>query len=85
MTDDLAERAAPTIQVTQTRVGVNFGDHGQDVTTGIEVDPDTTVADLVAHTLMKSGPWTSDGVQPDYEGYVTIRLAKPLVEAVTHD
>lgn len=57
------------VNVILTEVGVNMGDHAQDVHTALEVSPGTTIQDLVETVL------TSDH---DYDNYVTIRLARPI-------
>ena len=54
------------VNVILTEVGVNMGDHAQDVHTALEVSLDTTIQDLVETVL------TSD------HDYVTIRLARPI-------
>ena len=57
------------VNVILTEVGVNMGDHAQDVHTALEVSPGTTIQDLVETVL------TSDH---DYGNYLTIRLARPI-------
>ena len=39
------------INALLVKVGVNMGDHGQDVTTALAVSPDESVADLVGRAL----------------------------------
>lgn len=70
------------ITATHTRVGVNMGDHGQDVTNGIDVTADTTLGELAAlmveSRFVYSGPNKTVARDGDY---ITIRLAQPLPEA----
>lgn len=69
------------ISVTLTNVGVNMGDHGQDIVNHLDVDPDMTIGQLVEAELTEPAPsWgTSAGertLKPD--NYLTIRVARPV-------
>lgn len=66
------------INVTRTRQGVNMGDHAQDVTDALEVDPNMTVKEFVqfALTEMRGYPSTR---QPMRDAYLTIRIANPVL------
>lgn len=59
------------VNVILTEVGVNMGDHAQDVQTALEVSPETTIQDLVDTVLTNDHDY-------DYGNYVTIRLARPI-------
>lgn len=69
------------ISVTLTNVGVNMGDHGQDVVNVLDVDPDMTIAHLVEAELTEPAPsWGTSAeertLKPD--NYLTIRVARPV-------
>lgn len=60
------------IQITVTEVGVNMGDHGQDVTEAYRIEPGETVVSLVRRTL------AGEGWRALHKGsYMTIRLVRP--------
>ena len=59
--------------VTLTRVGVNMGDHGQDVTTAHAIRQGESVAEMVDRLLVKQSPYS----RIDYDHFLTIRLVKP--------
>lgn len=59
------------VNALRVEVGVNMGDHGQDVTTAIDVRPDDTIGSVIERHLMKS--WPKD--QPDPNKRVEIRIA----------
>jgi hypothetical protein len=66
------------INALLTRTGVNMGDHAQDVTAAVALDPDMTVRELCQKHLMKRlwvGVQQPDLIKPDAEKYLTIRLA----------
>ncbi|MDQ0102317.1 hypothetical protein J2T10_001963 [Paenarthrobacter nicotinovorans] len=66
------------INALLTRTGVNMGDHAQDVTSAVVLDPDMTVRELCEKHLMKrswAGVQQPDLITPDAEKYLTIRLA----------
>lgn len=67
------------VNVTLTRVGLNMGDHAQDVTEAVDVDPGMTVAELVALELMSHDLWAkgSDTRKAEPDWYLTIRAARP--------
>lgn len=61
------------VQITVTEVGVNMGDHAQDVVQAFRIQPGETVESLVGRTLAISNGWRAlnDG------SYMTIRLVPP--------
>ena len=67
-----------SINALLTEVGVNMGDHGQDVTKAVVLTPEMTVQDLCEKFLTKR-TWV--GIDepmretPDAGRYLTIRLA----------
>ena len=68
------------INALVTEQGVNMGDHGQDVTRAVAIEPSETVESLLARTLCKRD-WKGElGIQED--SYLTIRLA-PLPSEMT--
>lgn len=66
------------INALLTEVGVNMGDHGQDVTKAVIVNPEMTVQELVDKFLTKR-TWMSleepRRETPADDRYLTIRLA----------
>lgn len=70
------------IQVTVTDQAANCGDHAQDITAAVYVDPDETVRDI-ALRLLRRDHWVTKGELPpvvaDSSKYLTIRLATPDV------
>ena len=60
------------IQITVTEVGVNMGDHAQDVTEAYRIEPGETVVSLVRRTLAGEG-WCALRTG----SYMTIRLVRP--------
>jgi hypothetical protein len=72
---------APQVVVAiLTRQAVGMGDHAQDLSSAVVIDPDETVGSLAARTLTKNGEWrpASDGGPlpiPDGDRYLTLRLA----------
>lgn len=68
------------IVVQKTRVGVNMGDHAQDITEAHEVAPGETVEHLVERLLSRD-VWKSLDLrtvhEPDHESYLVIRIAVP--------
>ena len=66
------------INAILTMQAVNQGDHGQDITTAIAVDPSESVGDLLARTCTKP-LWRAGGNGrsrvPDGDAYLTLRLA----------
>ncbi|GAB2457776.1 hypothetical protein [Xylanimonas ulmi] len=76
--------SAPKFTATHTRVGVNMGDHAQDVTNGIDVTPDTTLGDLAAmlhETRYVAYDTPMETVARDGD-YITIRIAQPIPDEV---
>lgn len=63
-----------SISVSYTKVGVNLGDHAQDVINMIEVGPDETVESLVRRTIESRATWS----ESPYADYLTIRIVKPF-------
>lgn len=66
------------INALLTRVGVNMGDHAQDVANAVALDPDMTVRELCEKHLTKQtwvGMKEPMRVEPDGDRYLTIRLA----------
>jgi hypothetical protein len=66
------------INALLTRTGVNMGDHAQDVTSAVVLDPDMTVRELCEKHLMKRswvGVQQPDLIEPDADKLLTIRLA----------
>lgn len=70
------------IQVTLTDQAANCGDHAQDITHAVHVDPDETVRDLALRTLqtlryIRAGEPAP--IEADASKYLTIRLSTPAV------
>jgi hypothetical protein len=61
------------ISATYVEVGVNFGDHGQDVTTAVEVLPDDTVRDLMERVISRS-KWS----ERKYANHIVLRFIQPV-------
>jgi hypothetical protein len=74
-----AESTPLVLNVIVTEHGVNMGDHGEDVSRAVDVDPDTTLRALMESVARKN---TWRGLQPTPEFSsdfsVTIRAALPL-------
>lgn len=70
------------INVTRTRQGVNMGDHAQDVTDALDVDPSMTVGDLAQAALTEMRGYPS-ARSPIRDAYLTIRIATPLPEVAS--
>lgn len=66
------------VSVLHTRVMVNCGDHAQDITSAVEVNPDETVAEVAERLLRTQG---YQRFTTEYEDYLTIRLVKPREES----
>jgi hypothetical protein len=71
------------IGVSLTRVGVNMGDHAQDIITHHEVGDGETVESVVER-LLYDDSWTYDTPgkiaatrQPKHEWYLTVRVMEP--------
>jgi hypothetical protein len=72
------------IGVSLTRVGVNMGDHAQDIITNHEVAEGETVESLVER-LLYDDSWTYDrdnlGIastrKPQHEWFLTVRVMEP--------
>jgi hypothetical protein len=71
------------IGVSLTRVGVNMGDHAQDIITDHEVGEGETVESLVER-LLYDDSWTYDTPakiaatrKPKHEWYLTVRVTEP--------
>lgn len=71
------------IGVSLTRVGVNMGDHAQDIITDHEVAEGETVESLVER-LLYDDSWTYDTPgkiaaqrNPKHEWYLTVRVMEP--------
>ena len=87
-----AEKSLPptAINALVTEQGVNMGDHGQDVTRAVAIEPSETVESLLARTLYRRD-WRGElSIQED--SYLTIRLAPlpaeataPAYETVDHE
>lgn len=60
------------IVILHTRVGVNMGDHAQDVITAIDVDTSMSLDDIV------------DLLDLDGADYITVRVASPLDDETDH-
>lgn len=68
----------PEVSVTLTKVGVNFGDHGQDVITSVALLPGETVEEAATRLLHNEVRSSLKGkYAPDYTWYLTIRLIEP--------
>lgn len=69
-----------SINVTVTRQAVYQGDHGQDITRALALEPDMTIGALVEMALTKP-TWRAAGdtrpPDPDPDAYLTIRVAIP--------
>jgi hypothetical protein len=66
------------INALLTRAGVNMGDHAQDVTTAIVLDPEMTIREMCEKHLTREtwiGLNEPKKVEPDADRHVIIRLA----------
>lgn len=63
--------SAYLVNALRVEIGVNMGDHAQDVTTAVDIRPDDTVDSIVERYLMKS--WPKDQVDPSSR--IEIRVA----------
>ena len=74
----LGRVVSANINAILTMQAVNQGDHAQDITTAIAVDPSETVGDLLARTCTKREWRAGSGERPlvpDGDAYLTLRLA----------
>lgn len=72
-----------SINALLTEVGVNMGDHGQDVTKAVVLKPEMTVQELCDKFLTKRtwmGIKEPDREEPADDRYLTIRLAVEVAE-----
>lgn len=75
------------LNVILTRQAVYAGDHAQDMTAAIDVDPGMTVGEMAEKYLRReSGEWNPEPPHtraqvPDQDRYLTIRLAVAEVSA----
>lgn len=67
-----------SLNVLKITEAANMGDHAQDITAAIEVDPTMTIGDLVAETLHDTS-WQGDK-DPRYDRYLVIRVAEPVAK-----
>ncbi|MGP4995503.1 hypothetical protein [Glutamicibacter ardleyensis] len=70
------------ISVTLTSVGVNMGDHAQNIVNVLDVDPAMTIGRLVEAELTDPAPsWGANTTErvPKPDNYLTIRIARPLI------
>ena len=73
----MADNPAPTpaqISVLLTHVGVNMGDHAQDITKAVEIRDDEKFGDAIRRLLQSDSIYLR---RPQYEQYLTIRLVEP--------
>lgn len=76
------------IQTTLTRVGVYMGDHAQDVTEALKIDPDMKVSELVERVLYEPSSvfgavqLGNEPHKPIKDAHITIRVA---VEPKEHE
>lgn len=69
------------ISVILTSVGVNMGDHAQNIVNVLDVDPDMTIGQLVKAELTDPAPsWGTSETErvPKPDNYLTIRIARPF-------
>jgi hypothetical protein len=62
-----------------TKVGVNMGDHAQDVVRAVEVSPDETVQEM-ANRVLSVDKWVPQGpvgFDYQYDWYLIVRLVEP--------
>lgn len=69
----------PQINALATEVGVNMGDHGQDVHRAIAVTPSTTLGELMAAAAGRKS-WDGE-VEWKTDVHVTLRLALEIGDA----
>lgn len=62
----------PGVSVRLIKVGVNMGDHGQDVAHTVEVLPEETLHDAARRLLNTGDRWTSD-----YSWRLEVQLVEP--------
>lgn len=62
-----------------TRVGVNMGDHAQDVTNAIEVNRMTTLGEL-EDLLQRHHRFSGRLNEAAYDDFITLRLVRPIRE-----
>lgn len=60
-----------------TEQGVSMGDHGQDVTTAIDVRPDDTIGSIVERHMMRPDyrTWGVSDVTPNPHVFIVLRVA----------
>lgn len=71
------------LSVTVTHVGQNMGDHAQDVTTALTVNPDMTIRDLAkAELTRQTGGWIGEPEKqlPATDYFITIRATRTAGE-----
>jgi hypothetical protein len=68
------------ISALSVEVGVNMGDHGQDVVKAIEVRDGETVRDLMDRAIPRS-KWT----QRKYEHHLVLRFVEPAPPVVDEE
>jgi hypothetical protein len=73
--DGETEENPPKVSIEFVKVGVNMGDHAQDVHNVLECDPNMTIGELALKVLGKR-PWHLR----DYDSFILIRRVRPLNE-----
>jgi hypothetical protein len=61
------------VNALRVEVGVNMGDHGQDVTTAVDVRPDDTI-DSIVDRYMRKPVWRGGADAPDAPVDPTVRI-----------
>lgn len=77
------EQPSLALSVLLTKVGVNMGDHAQDVITAIDATPDQTIEELAAATL-RDKDWRGNvAIHEDW--FLTIRIAVSPADPTSED
>lgn len=73
------------ISVIHTRTGVNMGDHAQDVSTALDVTPETTLGELeqvLTRTRWRGADQPRDTDPSTYSDFIIVRIARPVGQAI---
>lgn len=69
------------LNVLQVTEAANMGDHAQDITHALDVDPALSVGDIVREALC-GYDWQGKPDSPKYDRYLIIRVAEPLAKRI---
>ena len=69
----LRQHVQPNVSVRLIKVGVNMGDHGQDVAYPVEISPEETLRDAAIRLIDTGDRWT----RTDYSWRLEVQLVEP--------